>query len=68
MTNDFATISAESELRDQITLTPAEQAEANQWFDERAEDPNEWLRFDEPTQNEGHMYPDDGDYDPSSDF
>ena len=55
MTNDFATISAESELRDQITLTPSEQDEANQWFDDRAAD-------------EGHMYPDDGDYDPSSDF
>ena len=37
MTNDFATISAESELRDQITLTPSEQDEANQWFDDRAE-------------------------------
>ena len=33
MTNDFANISAESNLRDMITLSIEEIAEANAWFD-----------------------------------
>jgi len=33
MTNDFANISAESNLRDMIALSPMEIAEANAWFD-----------------------------------
>ena len=33
MENAFATISAESDLRDMIALTPEETAEANAWFD-----------------------------------
>lgn len=33
--NDFSAISAESNLRDQITLTPDEVMEANAWFDQR---------------------------------
>ena len=35
MTNDFATINAESNLRDTITMSAAEIDEANAWFDER---------------------------------
>lgn len=35
MTNDFATINAESNLRDTITMSAAEIDEANVWFDER---------------------------------
>lgn len=35
MTNDFATISAESDLRDTITLSVEEITEANAWFDAR---------------------------------
>lgn len=35
MTNDFANISAESNLRDTITLSVEEIAEANAWFDAR---------------------------------
>ena len=42
--NDFSTISAESNLRDQITLTPDEVMEANAWFDQRAaEMEDSWL-------------------------
>ena len=37
MTNDFANISAESDLRDTITLSIEEIAEANAWFDARNE-------------------------------
>jgi hypothetical protein len=33
MENDFATISAESDLRDMIALSPEEIAEANLWYD-----------------------------------
>ena len=33
MENDFATISAESDLRDMIALSPEEIEEANAWFD-----------------------------------
>jgi|688.fasta_scaffold1069597_3 hypothetical protein len=33
MENAFATISAESDLRDMITLTPQEIEEANAWYD-----------------------------------
>ena len=33
MTNDFANISAESNLSDMIALTPEETTEANAWFD-----------------------------------
>ena len=33
MENAFATISAESDLRDMIALTPEETSEANAWFD-----------------------------------
>ncbi len=33
MTNDFATISAESNMSDMITLSMEEIAEANAWFD-----------------------------------
>jgi len=35
MTNDFANISAESNLRDMIALSPMETEEANTWFDGR---------------------------------
>ena len=37
MTNDFANISAESNLSDMITLSPVEITEANAWFDARNE-------------------------------
>lgn len=37
MTNDFANISAESNLSDMITLSMEEIAEANAWFDDRNE-------------------------------
>ena len=44
MTNDFSTISAESNLRDQIVLTPDEVMEANAWFDRREEETEDgWL-------------------------
>ena len=35
MTNDFANISAESNMSDMITLSMEEIAEANAWFDAR---------------------------------
>ena len=37
MTNDFANINAESNLKDMIALTIEEIAEANAWFDARNE-------------------------------
>ena len=37
-------------------MSPEEMDEANAWFDEREQ------------CDDGHMYPDDGDYDSSSDF
>ena len=37
MTNDFANISAESNLSDMIALSATEIIEANAWFDERNE-------------------------------
>jgi hypothetical protein len=37
MTNDFATITAESNLCSMITLSMEEITEANAWFDERNE-------------------------------
>ena len=43
MTNDFATINAESDLRDTITMSAAEINEANAWFDERNAMEDAWL-------------------------
>ena len=43
MTNDFANISAESDLRDTITMSAAEINEANAWFDERNAMEDAWL-------------------------
>ena len=44
MENAFATISAESDLRDMIALTPEETTEANAWFDQReTEMEDSWL-------------------------
>ena len=37
MTNEFAKISAESNMSDMITLSASEIIEANAWFDERKE-------------------------------
>jgi hypothetical protein len=38
MTNDFANISAESNMSDMITLSMEEIIEANAWFDARNEE------------------------------
>ena len=43
MTNDFANISAESDLRDTITMSADEINEANAWFDERNAMEDAWL-------------------------
>ena len=43
MTNDFATINAESNLRDTITMSADEINEANAWFDERNAMEDAWL-------------------------
>lgn len=44
MKNDFATINAESNLRDTITMSAAEINEANAWFEERsAMEEDYWL-------------------------
>jgi hypothetical protein len=40
MTNEFAKISAESNLSDMITLSMEEITEANAWFDARNEENN----------------------------
>jgi hypothetical protein len=40
MTNDFANISAESNMSDMITLSASEIIEANAWFDDRNEENN----------------------------
>lgn len=43
MENAFALISAESDLRDNITMSPVEMEEANAWFDERNAMEDAWL-------------------------
>ena len=43
MKNDFATINAESNLRDTITMSADEINEANAWFDERNAMEDAWL-------------------------
>jgi hypothetical protein len=40
MTNEFANISAESNMSDMITLSMEEITEANAWFDARNEENN----------------------------
>lgn len=44
MKNDFATINAESNLRDTITMSADEINEANAWFEQRgAMEEDHWL-------------------------
>ena len=74
-------IDAQSDISDLATVAPEEvYGGFHGPEDDAAEDARNWVDDDGPTcddvappdydgpQDDGHIYPDDGDYDPSSDF
>ena len=56
MNNPNAALDPQNDIHALAVVTAQEVGEANAWFDEREQ------------YDDDHMYPDDGDYDSSSDF